>query len=48
MKDYLSNSERDPKRDAIEREDWIVYGIIAPIVFIIILGVGEVIGRIFG
>jgi hypothetical protein len=48
MKDYLSNSERDPKRDAITREDWIVYGIIAPVAFIIILGVGEAIGRIFG
>ena len=48
MKDYLNNSERDPKRDAIEREDWVVYGIIAPVAFIIILGVGEAIGRIFG
>jgi hypothetical protein len=48
MKDYLSNGERDPKRDAISREDWIVYGIIAPLAFIIILGVGEAIGRIFG
>lgn len=48
MKDYLSNSERDPKRDALTREDWIVYGIIAPLAFIIILGVGEAIGRIFG
>jgi hypothetical protein len=48
MKDYLSNGERDPKRDAITREDWLVYGIIAPIAFIIILGVGEAIGRIFG
>ena len=48
MKDYLSNGERDPKRDAITREDWIVYGIIAPLAFIIILGVGEAIGRIFG
>ena len=48
MKDYLNNGERDPKRDAITREDWIVYGIIAPLAFIIILGVGEAIGRIFG
>ena len=48
MKDYLNNSERDPKRDAIERDDWVVYGIIAPVAFIIILGVGEAIGRIFG
>jgi hypothetical protein len=48
MKDYLSNGERDPKRDAITREDWLVYGIIAPVAFIIILGVGEAIGRIFG
>lgn len=48
MKDYLSNGERDPKRDVITREDWVVYGVIAPIAFIIILGVGEVIGRIFG
>ena len=48
MKDYLNNGERDPKRDAITREDWVVYGIIAPIAFIIILGVGEAIGRIFG
>ena len=44
----LNNGERDPKRDAISREDWIVYGIIAPVAFIIILGVGEAIGRIFG
>lgn len=48
MKDYLNNGERDPKRDAITREDWVVYGIIAPVAFIIILGVGETIGRIFG
>jgi hypothetical protein len=48
MKDYLNNGERDPKRDALTREDWIVYGIIAPLAFIIILGVGEAIGRIFG
>lgn len=48
MKDYLSNGECDPKRDAITREDWVVYGIIAPVAFIIILGVGEAIGRIFG
>ena len=48
MKDYLNNGERDPKRDAITREDWVVYGIIAPVAFIIILGVGEAIGRIFG
>ena len=48
MKDYLSNGERDPKRDVITREDWVVYGIIAPVAFIIILGVGEAIGRIFG
>ena len=48
MKDYLSNSERDPKRDALTREDWVVYSIIAPVAFIIILGVGEAIGRIFG
>lgn len=48
MKDYLSNSERDPKRDALTRDDWVVYGIIAPLAFIIILGVGEAIGRIFG
>lgn len=48
MKDYLSNSERDPKRDDLTREDWVVYGIIAPLAFIIILGVGEAIGHIFG
>lgn len=48
MKDYLNNCECDPKRDALTREDWIVYGIIAPLAFIIILGVGEAIGRIFG
>ena len=48
MEDYLLNGERDPKRDAITRKDWVVYGIIAPVAFIIILGVGEAIGRIFG
>lgn len=48
MKDYLSNSERDPKRDAITKEDWVVYGIVAPIVFMLILGMGEFIGRLFG
>ena len=48
MKDYLDNGERDPRRDAITREDLVVYGIIAPVAFIIILGVGEAIGRIFG
>lgn len=48
MKDYLNNSERDPKRDAITKQDWVVYGIIAPIAFVLILGVGEVISRLFG
>ena len=48
MKDYLSNGKRDSKRDALTREDWIVYGIISPLAFIIIIGVGEAIGRIFG
>lgn len=48
MKDYLNNGERDPKRDAITKQDWIVYGIIAPIAFVLILGAGEVIGRLFG
>ena len=48
MKDYLSNGERDPKRDAITKQDWVVYGIIAPIAFVLILGVGEVISRLFG
>ena len=48
MKDYLNNGECDPKRDAITREDWVVYGIVAPIVFMLILGMGEVIGRLFG
>lgn len=48
MKDYLSNGERDPKRDAITKKDWVVYGVVAPIVFMLILGMGEVIGRLFG
>ena len=48
MKDYLNNGERDPKRDAITKQDWIFYGIIAPIAFVLILGAGEVIGRLFG
>ena len=48
MEDYLLNGERDPKRDAITKQDWIVYGIIAPIVFMLILGMGEFIGRLFG
>jgi len=48
MKDYLNNGERDPKRDAITKQDWVVYGIIAPIAFVLILGVGEVISRLFG
>ena len=48
MKDYLNNGERDPKRDVITKQDWVVYGIVAPIVFMLILGMGEVIGRLFG
>ena len=48
MKNLIATSERDPKKDAIKKEDWLVYGIIAPIAFIVILGVGEVIGRLFG
>lgn len=48
MEDYLLNGERDPKRDAITKQDWVVYGIVAPIVFMLILGMGEVIGRLFG
>ncbi|MGX8683547.1 MAG: hypothetical protein ACSW77_07005 [Bacteroidales bacterium] len=28
--------------------NWLVYGIAAPIVFMLILGMGEVIGRLFG
>ena len=48
MKNLIDNSERDPKRDVITKEDWIVYGVVAPIVFMLILGMGEVIGRLFG
>lgn len=48
MEDYLSNGERDPKKDAITKQDWVVYGIIAPIAFMLILGLGEMIGRLFG
>lgn len=48
MEDYLLNGERDPKRDEITKQDWVVYGIIAPIAFALILGVGEMIGRLFG
>ena len=48
MKDYLNNGECDPKRDVITKKDWVVYGIIAPIAFVLILGVGEMIGRLFG
>ena len=48
MKNLIDNSERDPKRDVITKEDWVVYGVVAPIVFMLILGMGEVIGRLFG
>ena len=48
MKNLIDNSERDPRKDAITKEDWVVYGIVAPIVFMLILGMGEVIGRLFG
>ena len=48
MKNLINNCERDPQRDEFTKEDWVVYGIIAPIVFLLILGVGEVIGRLFG
>ena len=48
MKNLIETCERDPKKDSITKEDWVVYGIVAPIVFMLILGVGEVIGRLFG
>lgn len=48
MKNLSETCERDPKKDAITKEDWLVYGIIAPIAFVLILGVGEVISRLFG
>jgi hypothetical protein len=48
MKNLIVNGERDPRKDAITKEDWLVYGIIAPIAFVLILGAGEVIGRLFG
>ena len=48
MKNLIDNSERDPRNDAITKEDWVVYGIVDPIVFMLILGMGEVIGRLFG
>jgi hypothetical protein len=48
MKNLSETCERDPRKDAITKEDWVVYGIVAPIVFMLILGVGEVIGRLFG
>ena len=48
MKILSETCERDPLKDAITKEDWVVYGIVAPIAFLLILGVGEVIGRLFG
>lgn len=48
MKDYLNNGERDPRKDAITKQDWVVYGIIAPIAFVLILGMGELISGLFG
>ena len=48
MKNFIATSERDPRKDTITKADWLVYGIVAPIAFIVILGVGEVIGRLFG
>jgi predicted Holliday junction resolvase-like endonuclease len=48
MKNLIETSERDPRKDAITKEDWVVYGIVAPIVFMLILGVGEGISRLFG
>lgn len=48
MKNLSETCERDPRKDAITKEDWLVYGIIAPIAFVLILGAGEVIGRLFG
>ena len=48
MEDYLNNGDRDPRKDAITKRDWIVYGIIAPIAFVLILGAGEMIGRLLG
>lgn len=48
MKILSETCERDPRKDAITKQDWVVYGIIAPIAFLLILGVGEVIGRLFG
>ena len=48
MKNLSETCERDPRKDAITKEDRLVYGIIAPIAFVLILGVGEVTGRLFG
>ena len=48
MTNLIVNGERDPRMDAITKEDWVVYGIVVPIAFLLILGVGEVIGRLFG
>ena len=48
MKILSETCERDPRKDAITKQDWVVYGIVAPIVFMLILGMGEVIGRLFG
>lgn len=48
MKNLSETCERDPRKDAITKQDWVVYGIVAPIAFLLILGVGEVIGRLFG
>ena len=48
MKNLSETFERDPRKDAITKQDWVVYGIIAPIAFVLILGMGEVIGRLFG
>ena len=48
MKNLSETCERDPRKDAITKEDWLVYGIIDPIAFVLILGAGEVIGRLFG
>ena len=48
MKNLSETCERDPRKDAITKQDWVVYGIIAPIAFVLILGAGEMIGRLFG
>ena len=48
MKNLFEASEHDPMKDEFTKEDWVICGIIAPMLLVVILGFAEAVARLFG